>query len=91
MSISGKLGCVEFYGRIKTFRTCRRTTKDTGASKIGEFHFSINRNIVCYCSTEMPALEYKGGVHYLNHENGPLHAVPYIIVSLMRAVLASLK
>ena len=34
---------------------------------------------MCYCSTEMPALEYKGGVHCLNYENGPLHVVPYII------------
>ena len=32
----------KFYGRIQTFRTCRRRTIDTGASKIGQFHFSIS-------------------------------------------------
>ena len=39
--------------------------QDTGASTLGHFHFSINRNTKCCCSTEMPALVYKGGVHYL--------------------------
>ena len=47
---------------------------------------------MCYCSTEMPALEYKGGVHYLNYENGSIAcSTIHNFFPLMRAVLASLK
>ena len=47
----------------KIFRACRRTI-DTGAFKIGQFHSSINRNTMCYCSAELPALESKGCVQF---------------------------